>query len=187
MQEGPTQNDSPYAGRLVLGFDAGCFKCSDLAAWIEELVGEKLGVRSLRDPEVEGWREQTFDENAKWAPILFEMKDGKVRAWAGWRMGWVLSRAIGPAAAWQVVQALEEVGAAPKIEESVLVEKPLGEAAKTVVGMRRGQFLKGVSGAAVDMSGLSSNGVYQKPVRYSQEQEGDQCGADGSRSTSCNE
>ncbi len=122
MRKELAQNGGPNVRRLVLGFDAGCSTCRDLAARIEERVGEKLDVRNLRNPEVEGWRVEALDEDAKWVPTLFEIKDGKVRAWSGWRMGWALSRAVGPAATWQVMQALAEVGAAPKMEESSLVE-----------------------------------------------------------------
>lgn len=138
MRKELAQNEGPNARRLVLGFDAGCSTCSDLAARIEERVGEKLDVRNLRNPDVEGWREQALGEDAKRAPTLFEIKDGKVRAWAGWRIGWTLSRAVGPAATWQVMQALGEVGAAPKMEESSLVEKLPEKAAEPVAGMSRG-------------------------------------------------
>ena len=40
----------PGGRKLVLGFDAGCATCSDLAKRIEEAVGDKLEIRSLRDP-----------------------------------------------------------------------------------------------------------------------------------------
>ncbi len=117
------QGAGPHGKRLVLGYDAGCLACSELAARIEERAGEKLEVRSMRDPEVGGWREEALGEDAGRAPALFEVDGAEVRAWAGWRMGWALSRAIGPAATWQVMQALGEVGASPKVEESTLVEK----------------------------------------------------------------
>lgn len=42
----------PPTKRLVLGFDAGCTMCSDLAQRIEEQVGGELEVRSLSDPQM---------------------------------------------------------------------------------------------------------------------------------------
>lgn len=155
MTEELVRRDNPEAKKqLVLGFDAGCFACSDLAARIGERVGEGLAVRNLNDSELQGWREQALGGDAKWAPTLFEVRDDGVRAWTGWRMGWALSRAIGPAATWRVMQALGEVGAAPRIEESVVQKLP-ARAADAVVGITRGSFLKGIGGAAVAMSVLS--------------------------------
>jgi hypothetical protein len=54
------------------------------------------------------------------------------------------------------MQALGEIGAAPKIGESPVVERLPEKAAEAVAGMSRGQFLKGVGGAAIAMSALSS-------------------------------
>jgi hypothetical protein len=151
--------------KFVLGFDAGCGTCSDLARRIEERVGDKLLVENLNDPQLITWREEALGKNAKWAPTLFEVEDEKVlRAWAGWRMGWALSRSIGAAATWQVMQALGEVGAAPRVENSRVVEKLPPKAAETVTGMSRGQFLKGVGGAAIAMSVLSGTDFLSSPV-----------------------
>lgn len=135
------------AKRLVLGFDAGCFTCNDLASRIEERVGDKLAVRDLKDPEVHAWRREILGEDAKWTPTLFEIGDGTVRAWAGWRMGWALSRRLGPVDTWRVMQALGEVGAAPKKEMSAFAE-----------ALTRGQFLKGVGGAALAATALTTAG-----------------------------
>lgn len=45
------QADGRHGGRrLVLGFDAGCMACSELAKRIEEQVGDRLDIRSLSDP-----------------------------------------------------------------------------------------------------------------------------------------
>lgn len=157
MQEDLAKREVSSGRQLVLGFDARCFTCSDLAGRIEERVGDRLAVRNLYDPEVLAWRKEALGGGAKWAPTLFQVEDGRVQAWVGWKMGWALSRAIGPAATWQVMQALGEVSAAPRIEESTIVEKLPVKAADAVVGMSRGRFLKGVGGAAVAMSVLSGS------------------------------
>lgn len=164
MQNELTKSEARDDKRLILGFDAGCFTCSDLATKIEERVGDKLAVRNLNDPEVQKWRKDALGENAKWAPTLFEIEDGKVKAWTGWRMGWALTRAVGPAVTWQVMQALGEVGAAPEVEESPLVDKLPEKAAGTAVGISRGRFLKSVGGAAVAMSVLSGTSVLASPA-----------------------
>ncbi len=136
--------------RLVLGFDAGCMTCSELARRIEERVGERLEIRSLNDTLMQHWRTEAFGENAPWSPTLVEVGDGTVRAWTGIRMGVRLSRALGPVATWRVMQALGEANA-----DLDLVDSP---AVNAVSGLTRGQFLKGVGGAAVAVSVLSGTG-----------------------------
>ena len=156
---------TPATRKLVLGFDAGCGTCSDLAGRVQERVGDKLSVENLNDPKLMSWREEALGKDAKWAPTLFEVDGDKVvRAWTGWKMGWALSRKLGPATTWQVMQALGEVGAAPRIEESSLVEKLPERAAEAVAGMSRGQFLKGIGGAAVAMSVLSGTNLLASPA-----------------------
>lgn len=139
--------------RLVLGFDGGCSSCLDLARRVEGAVGEKLEVQNLRVPELQAWRKEALGEDAPWAPTLFEVKGGKVlRAWIGWRMGLALTRFLGLRDTWKVMQALGEMNAAPEPDANgSLVARAAG-------GMSRGQFLKGVGGAAVAMSVLSTTG-----------------------------
>ncbi len=153
--------EAPKTKKLILGFDAGCGTCADLAAGVQEKVGDKLEVQNLNDPQLLAWREEALGKDAKWTPTLFEVEGEKVlRAWAGWRMGYALSRKLGPSSTWQVMQALGEIGGAPKVEESAVVEKLPERAAEAVVGMSRGQFLKGVGGAAVAASVLSSGMLF---------------------------
>jgi hypothetical protein len=94
------------ARRLVLGFDAGCMTCSELARRIEDRVGDKVEVRSLNDPTMDHWRGEVFGEDAPWAPTLVELDGGPVKAWTGVRIGARLSRALGPVATWRVMQVL---------------------------------------------------------------------------------
>lgn len=72
--------------------------CSDLAAGVQERVGDKLIVRSLRDPELQEWRERSLGPTAPWAPTLFETDGKNVRTWIGWQMGVMISRSLGPIA-----------------------------------------------------------------------------------------
>jgi hypothetical protein len=130
--------------RLVLGFDAGCMACGDLARRIEERVGDKIEVRSLRDPLVEHWRKQVLGEDAPWVPILIEVEGGKVRAWTGLQMGVALSRKLGLLETWQVMQVLGEYNAAHRVAES--------RTAQAAAGMSRRQFLKGLAGGLVAIS-----------------------------------
>jgi len=138
------------AKRLVLGFDGGRMTCSDLARRIEDHVGDKLEVRSLRDPQVAHWREQALGEDAPWTPTLVEVNGGEFKAWTGIRMGARLSWALGPVASWQVIQVLGEIGAENRVEDST--------ASRALSRMNRGQFIKGVGGAAVGVSVLSGLG-----------------------------
>ena len=58
-------NIQPVEGRgLVLGFDAGCMTCSELALRIEDRVGDRVEVRSLNDPMMDRWRGEIFGEDA---------------------------------------------------------------------------------------------------------------------------
>ena len=50
--------------RLVLGFDAGCAKCSDMALQIREQVGDEIEVLSLSDYLVQDWRERGLGKDA---------------------------------------------------------------------------------------------------------------------------
>ena len=143
--------------KLVLGFDAGCGTCSNLAARIQGRVGNKLSVENLNTPQLLEWRRVSLGEDTPWAPTLFEVEGGEVlQAWTGWRMGYALSRKLGPAATWQVMQALGEAGDTLRIEELPIAEKLPERAAEAAVGMSRGQFLKGIGGTAVALSALST-------------------------------
>jgi hypothetical protein len=136
--------------RLVLGFDAGCMTCSELARRIEERVGNKLEILSLNDPFMARWREQALGKDAPWVPTLVEVEGDAIRAWTGVRMGARLSRALGPLATWRVMQVLGEANDELELVDSV--------AARAASGLTRGQFLKGVGGAAVAISILGGTG-----------------------------
>ncbi len=143
-----TKKGSPDARKLVLGFDAGCVTCAEMAKHVEEKVGDKIEIQNLNDPQLLEWRKEALGEGAPWAPTLFEIKEDKVRAWTGKKMGLQLTHFLGPIATWRVMQALGEAGS----ETEIVKESPVAQA---VTGMSRGQFLKGVGGAVVAMSMLS--------------------------------
>jgi hypothetical protein len=146
------QTEGQRSGRrLVLGFDAGCLTCSELAKRIEERVGNKIEILSLNDPLMEHWRKEVFGEAAPWAPTLVDV-DGvrEVRAWTGARMAIHLGRALGPLATWRVMQVLGEANSDLRLTDSV--------SARAVSGLTRGQFLKAVGGAAVALSILGGTG-----------------------------
>jgi hypothetical protein len=130
--------------RLVLGFDAGCMTCSELARRIEGQTDGKVEVRSLRDPQIEHFRKQALGQNALWAPTLIEIKGTRVRAWTGMKMGIVLSVHLGPVATWRTLQVLGELSASG-------TRDPVPARA----GMSRGQFMKGLGGAVVTLGALS--------------------------------
>lgn len=141
--------------RLVLGFDAGCMTCSELAKKIEEVVGDKLEVIDLRHPQVEQWREQALGKDAPWAPTLIEVEEDKAKAWTGLRLGVALSRRLGPASTWRVMQALGETTSATEPSKASISNS--SEAANGGVG--RGQFLKVLGGVAAAIPVLSAGGI----------------------------
>ena len=144
-------NIQPGGGRrLVLGFDAGCTTCSDMALRIEAAIGERLEVRDLRDPEVAGWIEQALGREARWAPTLIEVSGSRVRAWTGPRMGLALGRRLGVRNTWRVLKAL---GAN---------EAPETFSTPAERGLNRTQFLKGIGGAALAMTALSGTNIFAR-------------------------
>jgi hypothetical protein len=142
--------------RLLLGFDAGCMTCSELARRIEERVGNKIEVLSLNDPFMARWREQALGKDAPWVPTLVEVEADAIRAWTGVRVGARLSRALGPLATWRVMQVLGEANDDLELVDSV--------AARAASGLTRGQFLKGVGGVAVAISILGGTGKLPAPA-----------------------
>jgi murein DD-endopeptidase MepM/ murein hydrolase activator NlpD len=148
--------------RLVLGFDGGCSACGELARRIGERLSGKLEILSLHDPQVEEWRKKTLGEEAPLIPTLFEVKEPEVRAWTGWRLGANLGRFLGPVDTWRIMQALDEVGEVPEARTE-------GSPADSTNGLTRGQFLKGVGGAAVAISVLSSTGKLISPAKAAPE------------------
>ena len=123
-------------------------------------MGDKLEVKSLRDPQVTHWREQALGENAPWAPTLIENIDDKVRAWTGPKMGLQLVRFLGPVATWRVMQVLGELRTKRKVADSTSL--------MTSREMDRGQFLRGVGGAIVAMSMVSGVGAFASPAKAAQ-------------------
>lgn len=142
--------------RLVLGFDAGCTTCGDVARRIEAEVGEKLEVRPLHDPQMAHWREEALGEDAPWAPTLVEVKGGEVRAWTGVGMGVRMGRALGPLTTWRLMQVLGEVAGT-----SVTAGAP---AARTAAGLSRGRFLRGLAGGLFALSVLPAGSALASPA-----------------------
>lgn len=134
--------------RLILGFDAGCMMCSDLAKRVEKQVGDKLEVKSLSDPQVKHWREQELGEGAPWAPTLVEVGGGKAKVWTGPAMGLALSRRLGLVATWRIMQILGDINTAHKQDEH----------SKSSI-LSRGQFLKGMAGTAAAATFMVSGGT----------------------------
>ena len=138
--------------RLVLGFDAGCTTCSNLAERIEERVNGKLEVRSLYDPQVEHWRRQALGEDAPWTPTLIEVNGGKVRAWTDAQMGAALSLRLGLRDTWRILQVLGEMNSPTNGRASAKI--------RTSSGLSRSQFLKGAGGVAAAAAVLTGSGKF---------------------------
>ena len=86
-------------------YDSGCSMCAALAREVEARSGGRLGVRSLRDPEVQamlnrakpGWR---------WEPMLLEIEGERIRVFTGLAMRMRLLQILGPARALRVARAV---------------------------------------------------------------------------------
>ena len=163
----PKVTDREASGKkLVLGFDGGCSACGELARRIERRLAGRLEIRNLRDPLVQEWREKALGEDLPLAPTLFEVRGQQVvRAWTGWRLGTNLGRFLGPLDTWRVMQALGEVEGytGPEVSPAGSIETFGGR-----LRLTRGQFLKGVGGAAVAMSALSAAGSLASPAEAAQ-------------------
>ncbi len=146
--------------RLVLGFDAGCTRCSELARRIEEQVGGMLEVRSLYDPQMEHWREQTLGKDAAWAPTLVEIVGGQTKAWTGLPLGVRLGRYLGPIGTWRVMQTLGEIGSSG----SGFLSGDHEFIADDRRRLTRSRFIRGALGAAAAVSVLSGTGVLSSPA-----------------------
>lgn len=137
------------AGKLVLGFDAGCMSCTDLAQRIEDQVGNKLEVRRLDDPQVQHWREQALGKDAPWAPTLIEVTTNSAKAWTGWGLAVVLTRHLGPVQTWRVLQAMDDRQKSPS------------ESVAGAAGFSRAQVLKGgLAGAVVAVGTLAGSAKF---------------------------
>lgn len=143
-------NEHRDSKRLVLGFDAGCLTCSELAQQIEEQVGTTVEVRSLYEPQVEEWRKQALGNDAPWAPTLIEVNNRNVKAWTGLRMGIRLSSALGPVTTWRVMEALGDYKNS---------NTPKNDTFGSTGGISRGKFLKGLGGGLIAATLLSGTGT----------------------------
>lgn len=141
--------------KLVLGFDAGCSTCRDLAGEVEKQSDGKVEVRNLWDPQVMQWRREALGDEAPWTPTLLKIKEGKVKGWTGWRLGAVLSSSIGPVSTWRLMHALGEVAKTNKTDY-----KSSDDAS---IGYTRRQLLKGgMSGAVVALGIVSGTGGFAR-------------------------
>lgn len=164
----PKLTDREASGkRLVLGFDGGCSACGELARRIEERLAGRLEVCNLREPLIQEWCKKALGEDLPLTPTLFEVRGQEVvRAWTGWRLGANLGRFLGPADTWRVMQALGEVEGYTAGTEgsSAGYTGAFGDRLR----LTRGQFLKGMGGAAVAMSALSAAGSLGSPAEAAQ-------------------
>ncbi len=90
-------------------YDSGCSVCAALAREVETRSGGRLGVRSLREPEIQalldrvrpGWR---------WEPMLLEIEGERIRVFTGLTMRLRLVQILGPARALRVARVVARHG-----------------------------------------------------------------------------
>ncbi|WP_327590321.1 bacteriocin fulvocin C-related protein [Nonomuraea sp. NBC_00507] len=98
--------------RWILGFDASCGRCNEIAKAAKAAAGEKLEVLPLAHPDVLRWREEALGAEAPWAPTLLRVDENRVRAWTGPAMGMRLLGRLGPKASIKLFGALGELSRA---------------------------------------------------------------------------
>ena len=82
----------------VLGFDADCSFCKEVAEEIRDRFGEHLELRDLRESEMTEWRREALGENPAWTPVLVKVSHEKVSLYSGYRLGLTLASRLGPVA-----------------------------------------------------------------------------------------
>lgn len=71
--------------KRYLLFDAGCAACTALARSVERESQGWLEARSLREPEVQAYVQQTA-RSMRWEPTLLEVTDQGVQIFTGWAL-----------------------------------------------------------------------------------------------------
>ena len=82
--------------RYVLGFDAECSFCVEVAEEIRDRFGEHLELRDLREVEMAEWRREALSENPAWTPVLVKISGENVSLYSGYRLGLALAWRLGP-------------------------------------------------------------------------------------------
>ncbi|TJZ76086.1 hypothetical protein FCG67_18950 [Rhodococcus oryzae] len=95
--------------RWVLAFDSSCGVCQSTSSKVAHACDHQLEVLPLSDAEVEQWRNTVYGENPPWAPTLFLLRGGTIRAWTGRSMAIQLVRAIGLRSSLRVLKAIGQI------------------------------------------------------------------------------
>lgn len=141
--------------RWILGFDASCGRCSEIAKAAKNAAGEKLEVLPLEHPDIQRWREESLGANAPWVPTLIRVGATQVHSWTGLAMGMRLLTRLGPVGAIKLFKALGEVSRASSTTTSS--EDSLGRRrffkVGAGVGIAFGIVLTGKAPALADEAG----------------------------------
>jgi len=114
--------DGKQGTRWVLGFDGGCGTCSQLAKELVALSGDKLTAKSLRSPEVRGWREKAGGSDGPWVPTLFAVSGEHVQAWTGLALCARLALLLGPGRTWVIARRVGEL-VSPEVGTATLARR----------------------------------------------------------------
>lgn len=103
--------------RWIIGFDASCGRCKQIAHAMHSAVGSKLEVMPLAHDDVQRWRGETVGADAPWVPTLIRVDETGARAWTGFAMGLRLLQRLGIRSALRLFRALGELSSATRDEE----------------------------------------------------------------------
>jgi hypothetical protein len=129
----------------VLGFDAECAFCTDVAEEIRERFGADLELQGLPSPEMLSWRRASaLGEDPAWAPVFVKISGEKVRVFAGYRLALALAWRLGVAETYRLTKALGEFEHCDKAE-------PEGHGAAATL-LTRAQFMRNLTKAAAGLA-----------------------------------
>lgn len=102
-----------------LVYDPGCSVCNNIAATIQEAVGDKLQAVSIRDPWTMSLLDRAFPRGWKFAPYLMTIDQDGVRAWTGVGLAMRLGLLLGPRKAFRVLSMLPRYQPVSELEGGV--------------------------------------------------------------------
>jgi hypothetical protein len=135
----------PTTTRYVLGFDAECAFCTDVAEEIRERFGTDLELQGLTSHEMLSWRRASaLGEDPAWAPVFVKISGEKVRVFTGYRLALALAWRLGIAETYRLTKALGEFERCDNAE-------PEGHGAAATL-LTRAQFMRNLTKAAAGLA-----------------------------------
>jgi len=88
-------------------YDAGCSRCATLAANIETVAAGRLGLKDMRDTELNALLDQ-HAPSRKWEPMVLETDGDRVRVYSGLAMRTKMVQVLGIGKALEVARLVQK-------------------------------------------------------------------------------